>query len=94
MTIGFYTVVCFLGSDAISSYNEVIFYFLQLFRPPPASHKHDNKYKYKRKEVIPSSSSDGPKRRLGCSVCNSELHTEVSNRIVESFCITTKLLIV
>ena len=51
---------------------------MQSFRVSAAGHKHDNKYKYKRKETNGSSSTaDLPKRRLGCSVCNSELHTEV-----------------
>lgn len=33
----------------------------------------DNKYRYKRKESSGSSSSEAPRRRIGCSVCSSEL---------------------
>ncbi|XP_066917249.1 ras association domain-containing protein 2-like [Clytia hemisphaerica] len=50
-------------------------------QPPP--HKHDNKYKYKRKESSGSpSNGDGPKRRLGCSVCNNSIY---NTEIVTSF---------
>ena len=64
------------------SVQPIKFILLQNMRQPPP-HKHDNKYKYKRKESSGSpSNGEGPKRRLGCSVCNNSIYnTEVRDLI-------------